>query len=87
MLCKNILGVHLRARLSAHVDVLRAAGRGVVLLVVEGVGAVQDGGAGDRRVLLAVQISRYRYLDTVDIWRRGVREESWVDLVTVPEPA
>ena len=63
MLCKNIRGVHLRARLPAHVDVLRAAGRGVVLLVVEGVGAVQDGGAGDRRVLLAVQISRYRYLD------------------------
>ena len=33
---------------------------------MEGVGAVQDGGAGDRRVLLAVQISRYRYryLDT-----------------------
>ena len=57
MLFKNILGVHLRARLAAHVDILRAAGRGVVLLVVEGVGAVQDGGAGDRRVLLAVQIS------------------------------
>ena len=54
MLCKNIRGVHLRARLAAHVDILRAAGRGVVLLVVEGVGAVQDGGAGDRRVLLAV---------------------------------
>ena len=62
MLFKNILGVHLRARLAAHVDILRAAGRGVVLLVVEGVGAVQDGGAGDRRVLLAVQISTYRYL-------------------------
>ena len=63
MLFKNILGVHLRARLAAHVDILRAAGRGVVLLVVEGVGAVQDGGAGDRCVLLAVQISRYRCLD------------------------